>query len=75
MQNKDSKTLNCTWGIKRTGNGRYIIIDTTTGDTVDDINGNGCGSYAAAYNYGYNKFHSKGQCEGMPNTDELITLL
>lgn len=63
-----------TWGIKREGNGRYVIIDTATGEVLDDIQGYGCESYDKARNYGYCKYHTDGKCSGVPNIDNYNTL-
>ncbi len=63
------------WGIMRKGDGRYAIIDTCSGNILDNAQGNGFGSYFAAYRYGYNKFGTKGQCNGKPNVDEFNSLL
>ena len=75
MNKEVSKVLNREWGIKRTGSGRYVIIDFSNKNIIDDICGCGCKSYNDAYNYGYSKFHNKGQCNGEPNIDEFNTLI
>jgi len=68
-------TPHTTWGIKRERNGRYVLYNTTSGDVMDDAQGYGFESYYKEYNYGYNKYHNGGNCNGMPNIDELNTLL
>jgi hypothetical protein len=70
-QNKDYSE---SWGIKRTGKGRFVIIDTTTGDTLHDSQGIGFSTYCKAYNFGYNIYHKRGKCEGEPNVDDFNTL-
>lgn len=64
-----------TWGIKREGNGRYVIIDANTGVVLDDIHGCGCETYDKALSYGYNKYHTYGKCNAPPNIDDYNTLL
>lgn len=75
MKKKVDRTHMRDWGIKRTGKGRYIIIDTINGKILDDIRGHGCKSYFAAYYYGYNKYHNKGKCKGEINADDFNTLI
>jgi hypothetical protein len=53
----------------RDGNGRFAIIDISTGTVIDNAQGHGYDSYDSAYNFGYNKFHTKGACNGEPNVD------
>lgn len=72
---KVNKNLCNTWGIKRQGNGRYILIDTETGDILDDMQGVGFKTNNKAYAYGHNKYQSRGKCNGEPNTDDFITLI
>jgi hypothetical protein len=69
------KTSNNDWGIMRDGNGRFAIIDISAGTLIDNAQGHGYDSYDSAYNFGYNKFHTKGACNGEPNVDYLNTLL
>lgn len=72
---KRSKTTPCdTWGIRRESNGRYVIIDTTTGKVLDDIQGHGCKTYDKARKYGRKKYGNEGQCDGEPNADVFNTL-
>lgn len=58
------------WGIKRMKNGRFIIIDTISGIIIDDAQGYGFEAYNKAFNYGFNKFKTRGECNGFPNIDE-----
>jgi len=55
-----NKTSNNDWGIMRDGNGRFAIIDISTGTVIDNAQGHGYDSYDSANNFGYNKFHTKG---------------
>lgn len=62
------------WGIKRMKNGRFIIIDTISGIIIDDAQGYGFEAYNKAFNYGFNKFKTRGECNGFPNIDEFNSL-
>lgn len=75
MNRKQRKTLSQNWGIKRTCEGKYVIIDTVNGIIVNDSNGKGYRTYYSAYCNGYKIFHGKGKCSGEPNTDEFNTLI
>jgi len=75
MKKKKCKVLIRNWGIKRTGEGRYVIINTISGKILDDIRGYGCKSYSKAYYYGYNKYRNRGKCKGEPNADDFNTLI
>lgn len=75
MKKREGKMLITNWGIKRTGKGRYVIIDTVTGNILDDIHGYGFKSYSKAYYYGYNKYRNQGKCKGELNADDFNTLI
>ena len=75
MKTNADSTPYTNWGIKRLGNGRFVIIDTSTEDVLDECEGHGFVSYNSAYSYGYNRYHNKGQCHGEPNKDEFNTLI
>jgi len=75
MEDLSTKNPCDVWGIKRTEKGRYVLIDTISGKILDDLQGHGCATYTKAYNYGYQKFHSKGMCaDGQPNVDKFNSL-
>ena len=75
MKTKAENPQSKTWGIKRQGNGRYVLIDTISGKVLDDCLGHGFKTYYKAYSFGYNKYQSKGKCDGRPNTDDFNTLI
>ena len=73
METKNNKHSD-NWGIKRMKNGRFILIDTISGIIIDDAQGYGFETYNKAYNYGFNKFKTQGECNGLPNIDEFNSL-
>ena len=74
MKTTENNNRYSTWGIKRHANGRFCIFDTSSDIAIDNAQGHGFDSYDSAYYFGYNKFHTKGACNGKPNIDEFITL-
>lgn len=61
------------WGITHREDGRFIIIDTTTGDVLHDGQ-YGFKSYQSAYNFGYNQYRTEPiNCiEGNPAEPKVI---
>jgi len=74
MKTENDKTLSSVWGIKKQANGRYVIIDTISGNIIDNAQGYGFETYGKAFDYGYNKFKTRGECNGLPNIDEFNSL-
>ena len=69
QNDSQNKAIPLDWGIRREGDGRFVLYDTNTENVLDDAQGHGFETYYKAYNYGYNKYHTKGVCNGKPNED------
>ena len=39
MKTENDKTLSSVWGIKKQANGRYVIIDTISGNIIENAQG------------------------------------
>ena len=70
MKTENDKTLSSVWGIKKQANGRYVVIDTISGNIIDNAQGYGFTTYYKAYYFGFNTYRTHGKCNGTPNVDE-----